>query len=76
MSEVIPLLALIILFGTLLILTPIGLDYRFRVTNLQAILPESEQKLPAIAAGYRYVCWLTGTGMIAAAIVLLFRLGW
>jgi hypothetical protein len=76
MLEVIPLLALSILLGTLLILAPIGFEYRLRAANLQLCQQEPPQSLPAIAGGYRYVCWLTGTGMITAAIVLLFRLGW
>jgi hypothetical protein len=74
MSPVIFLLALIIILGVLLLLSPIWAEYRYR--SLQQTMQTPNLDKPTIAGGYRYVCWLTGTGMIAAAIVLLFRLGW
>jgi hypothetical protein len=75
MSPVIFLLALIIILGVLLLLSPIWAEYRYRSLQQTMQTPSSVDK-SAIAGGYRYVCWLTGTAMIAAAIVLLFRLGW
>jgi hypothetical protein len=74
MSPVIFLLALIIILGVLLLLSPIWAEYRYR--SLQQTMQTPNLDKPTIAGGYRYVCWLTGTAMIAAAIVLLFRLGW
>ncbi|MBW4549781.1 MAG: hypothetical protein KME35_01450 [Aphanocapsa sp. GSE-SYN-MK-11-07L] len=75
MTPVIFLLALIIILGVLLLLAPIWAEYRYRTLQQSSQTSSSLDKL-TIAAGYRYVCWLTGTAMIAAAIVLLFRLGW
>ncbi len=75
MTPVIFLLALIIILGVFLLLAPIWAEYRYRTRQQLNQTAGSLDKL-TIAAGYRYVCWLTGTVMIAAAIVLLFRLGW
>jgi hypothetical protein len=72
MSAGLGMLALVIVLGTVLILAPIGAEYRYAVKRLG----QSEGERTTIAGGYRYVCWATGTTMIAAAMVLLFRLQW
>ncbi len=74
MAPVIFLLALVIILGTVLILFPIFIEYLHRSHKFHES-PQSSSS-STIAGGYRYVCWLTGTAMIAAAIVLLFRIGW
>lgn len=73
MTPGIVLLALIVVLGTVVILSPIVAEYRYSCQKLQ-----HPDKLEGgtIAGAYRYVCWVTGTAMIAAAIVLLFRLEW
>jgi hypothetical protein len=78
MTPVIFLLALVIILGTVLILFPIFIEYLYR-SHKFSDSPQSLSNLDmkvAITSGYRYVCWLTGSAMIAAAIVLLFRIGW
>ncbi|PAX53984.1 hypothetical protein [Brunnivagina elsteri] len=78
MAPVIFLLALVIILGAVLILFPIFIEYLARTRKFS----DSSQSLSnldikgEIASGYRYVCWLTGSAMIASAIVLLFRIGW
>ncbi|MGV0025190.1 hypothetical protein [Phormidesmis priestleyi] len=73
MTPGIALLALIIILGTVVILSPIVAESRYASQKLQHS-DQSDQQ--TIAGAYRYVCWVTGTAMIAAAIVLLFRLEW
>jgi hypothetical protein len=73
MSAGLGMLALVLLLGTVLILAPIGAEYRYSVRRLGQA--EGADRI-TIAGGYRYVCWATGTTMIAAAMVLLFRLQW
>jgi hypothetical protein len=78
MAPIIFLVAFVMILGTVLILFPIFIEY----LHLSHKCDESSASLTnldinvTIAGGYRYVCWLTGTAMIAAAIVLLFRIGW
>jgi hypothetical protein len=72
MSAGLGMLALVIVLGTVLILAPIGAEYRYSVKRLG----QEGTERATIAGGYRYVCWATGTTMIAAAMVLLFRLQW
>jgi hypothetical protein len=75
----IALLALIIVLGGVLILSSIVAEYRYYCRKLQhqpQASDTSDVTKMTIAGGYRYVCWFTGTAMIAAAIVLLFRLEW
>jgi hypothetical protein len=73
MTPEITLLALIIILGTVVILSPIVAEYRYACQKLQNL---DQLDHGTIAGAYRYVCWVTGTAMIAAAIVLLFRLEW
>jgi hypothetical protein len=78
MAPIIFLLAFVMILGTVLILFPIFIEYLHRSHKFDNS-PPSLTNLDinfTIAGGYRYVCWLTGTAMIAAAIVLLFRIGW
>jgi len=70
------LLTIVIILGSLLVLAPIVADYYQACRKLQQTAGASETISKTIAGGYRYVCWSTGTAMIAAAIVLLFRLEW
>lgn len=70
------LLAIVIILGSLLVLAPIVADYYYACRKLEPSLNPSDLISKTIAGGYRYVCWATGTAMIAAAIVLLFRLEW
>jgi hypothetical protein len=73
MTPAIALLALIIALGTGMILSPIVAEYRYSCQKLQH---PGKLEGATIAGAYRYVCWVTGTAMIAAAIVLLFRVEW
>jgi hypothetical protein len=73
MTSGMALLALIIILGTIVIVFPIVAESRYASQKLQH--PEKPDQ-GTIAGAYRYVCWVTGTAMIAAAIVLLFRLEW
>ena len=69
------LLTIMIILGSLLVLAPIVADYFYACRKLDQTTDTSEM-IKTISGGYRYVCWSTGTAMIAAAIVLLFRLEW
>ena len=69
------LLTIVIVLGSLLVLAPIVADYYYACRKLDQTADSLEMS-KTIAGGYRYVCWFTGTAMIAAAIVLLFRLEW
>lgn len=70
------LLAIVIILGSLLVLAPIVADYYYACHKLEPSSNLSDLVSKTIAGGYRYVSWVTGTAMIAAAIVLLFRLEW
>ncbi len=70
------LLAIVIILGSLLVLAPIIADYYYACRKLEQSSNSSDLISKTIAGGYRYVCWVTGTTMITAAIVLLFRLEW
>jgi hypothetical protein len=80
MTPVIFLLALVIILGTVMILLPILIEYLERshksLDSSESLSNLDIKSKSTIASGYRYVCWLTGSAMIAAAIVLLFRIGW
>lgn len=76
MSPDLVVLVLIISLGSLLILFPIFAEYRYCCRRLEHSSGTSDVGHRTIAGAYRYVCWVTGTAMIAAAIVLLFRLEW
>ncbi len=75
MTSGVALLAIVIILGSLLVLAPIVADYYYACRKLESSSSPAEIS-KTIAGGYRYVCWVTGTAMIAAAIVLLFRLEW
>ncbi|NJK53339.1 MAG: hypothetical protein HC936_11965 [Leptolyngbyaceae cyanobacterium SU_3_3] len=74
MASGILLLALVVILGSAIVLAPIVAEYHYACRKLQQ--PDRAEAIATIAPGYRYVCWATGTAMIAAAIVLLFRLEW
>ena len=75
MTSGVALLAIVIISGSLLVLAPIVADCYYACRKLESSSSPAEIS-KTIAGGYRYVCWVTGTAMIAAAIVLLFRLEW
>jgi len=70
------LLGIVIILSSLLVLAPIVAAYYYACRKLEPSSNPSDLISKTIAGGYRYVCWAPGTAMIAAALVLLFRLEW